>query len=302
MMSTSALQGVFAPILTPVDENLAPDLRRMTDLAQELLANGCHGLVIFGTTSEANSFSAEERMATLDALLQAGLPGDKMMVGTGCPSITETVALTRHALAAGCAGVLMLPPYYYKAVSDEGLFRFVAQVIERTGDPRLQIYLYHIPPVAHIGYSVSLIQRLHQAFPEVVVGIKDSSGDWENQKAILERVPGFRVFTGSEGLLLNNLRHGGVGTICAVANVIPDKVRALYDNWQAPDADARQEALMYMRQAIAPYGAIPALKAIIGYRRRDLGWKQVRPPFTPLSAADTEVLMNVIGEAKVMTA
>ncbi|MEZ4635272.1 MAG: dihydrodipicolinate synthase family protein [Caldilineaceae bacterium] len=212
------------------------------------------------------------------------------MIGTGTPSITETAELTAHATAAGVAGVMMLPPFYYKGMSDQGLFDAFAQIINRVDDDRLKIYLYHIPPVSQVAISLNLIDMLVREFPDAVVGIKDSSGDWNNQKAILESHPGFGTFTGSEMFLLNNLRLGGRGTICATANVIPSQIRALYDNWQAADAEQRQASLMWMREVLSGFTVIPALKALVAQRTGDPGWLRVRPPFVSLSEAEQKAL------------
>ncbi len=277
-----ALRGVFAPILTPLDPELNPDVPRMAEHARWLLDHGCHGLVVFGTTGEATSFASDERMATLEGLLAAGLPPEKLLVGTGACSVPETATLTRHAVAQGCAGVLMLPPFYYKDVPDQGLFHHFAQVIDRVADDRLRIYLYHIPQFSGVPFSLELIQRLVDAFPATVVGIKDSSGQWENLRAILERFPGFGTFSGTEAFLLRTLRAGGVGTISAMANVIPERLRHLYDHWQEPEADAWQAQLMETRQRIARYGTIPGLKLMVAEQRQDPCWRRVRPPLVAL--------------------
>ncbi len=277
-----SLHGVFAPILTPLDGELRPDVSRMAEHARWLLDNGCHGLVIFGTTGEATSFAPAERMATLEGLLAAGLPGERLLVGTGACSVPEAATLTQHAVAQGCAGVLMLPPFYYKNVPDDGIFQHFAQVIHRVGDDRLRIYLYHIPQFSGVPFSLDLIQRLVEAFPGTVAGIKDSSGDWKNLRTILERFPGFGTFSGTEAFLLQTLRAGGMGTISAVANVIPDRLRHIYDHWQEPEADAWQAQLMGTRQRIMAYGAIPALKLMVAEQRQDPGWKRVRPPLVAL--------------------
>jgi 4-hydroxy-tetrahydrodipicolinate synthase len=282
MSAATPLRGVFSPILTPVDENLNPDATRLAEFGRYLLDNGCHGLVVFGTTSEATSFSLKERIALVDGLLEAGLPADKLVIGTGTAAITETAELSAHAVNAGTAGVMMLPPFYYKGMSDQGLFDAYAQIIDRVNDDRLKIYLYHIPPVSQVPLTLNLIEMLITHFPDTVVGIKDSSGDWNNQKAILERFPGFGTFTGSEKFLLDNLRLRGRGTICATANVIPAQIRDLFDNWQAPDADQRQSVLMWMRDVLGGYAAIPALKALVAQRTGDAGWLRVRPPLVAL--------------------
>ncbi len=292
----SHLRGVFAPILTPLTPDLQPDIPRMVEHARWLLEQGCHGLVVFGTTGEGTSFAVAERMAVVDGLLQAGLPGDRLLIGTGSPSIRDTAALSAHAVRSGCAGVLVLPPYYYKDVDDEGLFRAYATTIEWVGDPRLRIFLYHIPQVSHVDLSLDLIARLVESFPETVVGIKDSSGDWAHLRALLERLPGFGIFTGTERYLLSTLRHGGVGTICATANVIPQPIRALYDHWRAPEADLHQDQLMWLRDLLADLQvpAIPGLKALVAHRTGHEGWLRVRPPLLPLSSQQRERLLAAV--------
>ena len=219
-MSADTLRGVFVPTLTPVDANLSIDIPRWVALSKHLLETGAHGLCPFGTTSEANSFSVEEREDALEQLIDAGLDPALLMPGTGCTALTDSVRLTAHAVNQGCGGVLFLPPFYYKGVSDEGLYRSVAETIDRVGDDRLRIYLYHIPPQAVIGWSLDLIERLITDFPQTVVGIKDSSGDWNNLNGLLTRFPGFGTFTGSELFFLKVLKAGGAGTINAVANLI----------------------------------------------------------------------------------
>ena len=260
---TQALHGVLSPVLTPMRDDLSPDIPKWIAFCKQLLAEGCTGLAPFGTTSEANSLGIDERMEMLDALVAAGVPAAQLMPGVGTSAIPDTAKLAGQAARLGCGGVLMLPPFYYKGVSDEGIFRSVAEVIERVGDSRLRVYVYHIPPIAVVGYSLPLIERLIKAYPQTVVGIKDSSGDWNNLKAILEAFPGFGTFTGSERFLLPTLRLGGVGTISAMANVIPGKIRQLYDGWLAENADRVQDELNVARTALADYAAIPALKEIM---------------------------------------
>src|SRR6266513_4432117 len=210
---TQRIRGVLAPVVTPFKADLSPDCERFIRHCQWLLSQNC-GLAVFGTNSEANSMSAKERMTLLDVLVGAGIDPSRMMPGTGCCSMTETVELTAHAVKHGCAGVLMLPPFYYKNVSEEGLYRYFSEVVQRVGDPRLRIYLYHIPPVAVVGITPKLVERLLQAYPIAIAGMKDSSGDWNNTKTFLDafaetaRVARtFDVFVGSESFLLANMRN-----------------------------------------------------------------------------------------------
>jgi 4-hydroxy-tetrahydrodipicolinate synthase len=284
--------GVWAPAITPFKADLSPDPQRYARHARWLLANGCTGLAAFGTNSEANSLNAEERMALLEYLVANGVPATSLMPGTGCCALTDTVRLTAHAVALGCAGALMLPPFYYKGVSEEGLFRSFSEVIERVGDARLRVYLYHIPPVSQIPIPIPLIERLRNRYPEIIAGIKDSSGDWNNTKALLDAFAGtgFDVFAGSEMFLLANMRHGGVGCISATANVNPAAIHRLYESWQSPEADGLQEALTATRAVVQKYPVIPALKAIVARGFDDPDWLTVRPPLVELTAAQRESL------------
>jgi len=284
-MPTNRLGGVFAPVLTPMFDDLTPDTPKWIAFCKQLLADGCTGLAPFGTTSEANSLGLSERMEMLDALIEAGVPAARLMPGTGMCAIPDTVKLSAQAARLGCGGVLLLPPFYYKGVSEDGVFRAVAEVIERVGDDRLKVYIYNIPPIAVVGYSLAVIERLLAAYPGTVVGMKDSSGDWAYQQAVLEGFPGFDVFTGSERYLLANLRLGGVGTISAMANVIPDKIRFLYDNYLAANADQVQADLNRPREATKDYAAIAALKQIMAARTGDRTWITLRPPLINLSQA-----------------
>ena len=287
---SDGLQGVLSPVVTPFGADLRPDPNRYIRHCRWLLSQDC-GLAVFGTNSEANSMSAGERKALLERLIEAGLPPSRMMPGTGCSSIPETVDLTRHAVGHGAAGVLMLPPFYYKGVHDEGLFRHFAEVIERVGDERLKVYVYHIPPVAQVPIGLALIERLLKSYPGTVVGAKDSSGDWSNTKAMLDAFPGFRVFAGSESFLLRNMQNGGVGCISATANVNPAAIHRLYANWRSPDADRMQAELDTVRAAHAKYPMIAALKATIAGFSGDPGWAKVRPPLVELDKAQSAALL-----------
>jgi 4-hydroxy-tetrahydrodipicolinate synthase len=285
------LRGVLAPAVTPFQADLAPDPARFNRHCAWLLAHGCSGLAVFGTNSEANSLSAAERMALLEGLVASGISPARLMPGTGCCSIPETVQLTAHATDLGCAGVLMLPPFYYKGVAMEGLYRHFSEVIQLVAEARLRIYLYHIPPVAQVGITPGLVERLLKAYPGTVVGVKDSSGDWATTAGFLRYAPqGFEVFAGSEVFLLQNMRSGGVGCITAGANVNPGPIDAVYRHWQEPGAEDLQGAIDQVRQILQSHGPmIPALKAVVAAFGQDPGWKTVRPPqveATDAQAAD----------------
>jgi len=217
-----------------------------------------------------------------------------MMPGTGCCALTDTVRLTEHAVKAGCGGVLMLPPFYYKDVTDDGLYRHFAEVIERVGDVRLRIYLYHIPPVAVVGITPTLVERLMKRYPAATAGMKDSSGDWSNTKTMLDSfaASGFDVFPGSETFLLAGMRHGAAGCISATANVNPAAIDRLYREWRSTDADQQQEVLNTVRKTVGQYVMIPALKQVIAHYANDPEWVTVRPPLTELTAVQAKQVME----------
>ena len=299
------IRGVLAPVVTPFKADLSPDRDRFIRHCQWLLLQNC-GLAVFGTTSEANSLSVEERMKLLDALVGAGIDPSRMMPGTGCCSIIETVALTAHAIQHGCAGVLMLPPFYYKDVSEEGLYRYFSEVVQRVGDTRLKIYVYHIPSVAIVSVTPRLIDRLLKAYPNAIAGMKDSSGDWNNTKTFLEAFAdnGFDVFVGSESFLLANMRSGGAGTISATANVNPEAIHELYSELTvAPkafgavsadlDLEALQARLNVVREVFTNKkfpSMIAALKQAIAIYTNDQEWTRVRPPLIELTTEQAKLL------------
>ncbi len=290
-MPAQSFHGVLVPVLTPFTAKGEPDTGRYIAFCRWLLDQGAGGLSIFGTTSEANSMSPGERMALLDRLVEAGIPAHKLMPGTGACAMTDAAELIRHAVAHGCGGVLMLPPFYYKPVSDDGIFAFISGVIDKVGSSALRMYLYHIPPVAVVGYSLDLVGRLIKAYPETVVGLKDSSGDWSNTAALLERYPGFAVFPGSEVFLLDALRRGGAGCITATGNVNTAGIAKLYANWRGPQADALQAEATTVRKTMQAYPMVPALKRVVAHFRGDPGWAAVRPPMTPLDQTQSQALI-----------
>jgi 4-hydroxy-tetrahydrodipicolinate synthase len=294
-MTTTAAAGVFAPVVTPFTRDLTPDPARFVRHARWLVANDV-GLAVFGTNSEGNSLAVGEKLALLEALVAAGLPPARMMPGTGACALPDAVELTRCAVGAGCAGVLMLPPFYYKGVTDDGLFASYAEVVERVGDARLRIYLYHIPQVSQVPLSLALIARLVDAYPGTIAGIKDSSGDMANTRALLERFAprGFAVFAGSENYLLATLRGGGAGCISATANVNPAAIAALARGWQGSDADARQAGLDAVRAAFARFPMIPALKSALAHWAADEDWATVRPPLVGLAPAQRAALVAAL--------
>lgn len=293
MESAQRITGVLSPVVTPFKPDLSPDAEKLIRICKWMLSQDV-GLAVFGTNSEANSLSTGEKVELMDALVEAGIPPHRMMPGTGCCALTDSVQLTRHAMKIGAGGVLMLPPFYYKGVSDDGLFASFSEVIQRVGDRRLKIYLYHIPPVSNVPVSLSLIERLLKAYPGTIAGVKDSSGDWNNMKAMLERFQphGFDVFAGSESFLLATLRAGGAGCITAMGNANPGPIAALAREWQGDDADERQRQLNLVRDTYTKFPVIPALKAVIAHYSADPDWAIVRPPLVRLGEEQQRSLLQ----------
>ena len=286
------LKGVFAAVLTPMRDDLSVDRAVYAQHCRRLLDEGCHGLGIFGTTGEANSLSVAERVSAWEGLVEDGIPADVLLPGTGACALPDAVTLAREALAVGAPGVLALPPFYYKGVSDDGLLRFFAELIERVGDDRLRLFLYHIPPMAQVGFTPELIGRLLDAYPGIVAGTKDSAGDPERIERICKEFPQLTVFAGSERFLLDTLRWGGDGCISATCNVTAAQSRRVYDLWAAGDAgaDAEQASLTQTRGFLEGFPPIPALKAIMRVRTGDAGWANLRPPLDALDDERAQVV------------
>jgi 4-hydroxy-tetrahydrodipicolinate synthase len=280
------LRGVIAPNLTPFNDDLTIAEGLYLDHAEWLLANGCVGLAPFGTTGEALSLGMDERMAMLEAMVDRGIDPSRLVPGTGLTALPDTVRLTRHAADQGCAGAMILPPFYYKGVPEDGLYDYFAWLIEAVDRPKLPIYLYHIPQVAGVGIPPAVARRLHEAFPEIVVGIKDSSGDWENTKKLLA-IEGLVVYPAQETTLAEGHRLGAAGCISATANLNPAAIARLIATIEAGGTDAAlEEEVNAFRKLIAAAGPIPAQKALLARWTGDARWTRLRPPLAALSAAD----------------
>src|SRR4051794_12191929 len=284
----SSFDGVYAAALTPLREDLSIDRRAFAEHCRRLLDEGCDGLAIFGTTGEANSFSVSERVTAWEALVADGIPGDALLPGTGACALPDAVTLTREALAAGARGVLALPPFYYKDVTDDGLFGFFAELIERVGDDRLRLFLYHIPPQAVVGFSFELITRLLDAFPGVIAGTKDSSGDAARIESLCREFAPLRVFAGTEAVLLDTLGWGGAGCISATVNVTAPLCAEVFRT----RSEAAQARLSERRRYLERFPVIPALKAILRDRTGDDAWRDLRLPLVALDDALVRELLS----------
>jgi len=278
MQDTARLHGIWSASLTPLRSDLSIDVPTLIEHSRWHLARGCHGIALFGTTGEGTSFSVGERKAALEAVIAAGVPAASVMAGSGCAALTDTIELTAHAVNQGCAGVLILPPFFFKGLGEEGLYRCFSEIVERVGDARLRIYLYNIPQLSAVKFEVKLIERLLKAYPTAIAGLKDSSGDWNSTKQYLDAFPGWGLFTGWDPHLREVVRLGGAGTISGMPNINAAGLRALYDTRLKP-AGAELEAPA--TTLIKTVGAAPptaGLRAVLAhYTGRD-SWLLRRPP------------------------
>jgi 4-hydroxy-tetrahydrodipicolinate synthase len=292
--NSSLIRGLWCATLTPVARDGGIDHPRLADHVRWLFAQGVDGIAPFGTTGEGQSFAQDERRVGLDALLGAGIAANRVVPGTGCASLPETVALTKHAVAAGCTACLVLPPFFWKNPSDEGLYAWYARVIESVADTRLRVFLYHLPQVSSVPLSVDLVARLAAAFPGVVAGVKDSEGNWAHTSALLARVPQLTIVIGHEPHLPRHLRAGGAGTICGVANTQPALVRALLQ----PSVTADDERRMAQFIEIAfrqPF--LAGFKSMVADRMNDPEWRHVRAPLVPLTPEQRGTLRQALDDA-----
>jgi 4-hydroxy-tetrahydrodipicolinate synthase len=279
---SKTLRGVIAAIATPIDETGAPDLKRATDLARYLLDNGCDGLNVLGTTGEATSFSLDERKAVMSAYKAAGLPLDRLMVGTGAAAIADAVALTKHAAELGFAGALVLPPFYYKGVPDDGLVAYIDTLVKATADKPIPLYLYHFPAMSGLPWHVTLIERLLESFPSRIVGLKDSSGDMAYARSVAAISPDFAVFPSTEAALIDARNGGFAGCISATANLNADLCARA---WGGGDA-AALDAAVAVRKLFDGKPLVSGVKALLAHIHGDPALARVKPPLAAFSAAD----------------
>ncbi len=289
-------KGVYAAVSSAIDAHYSPDHGRITDHCRWLLANGCDGLAPLGTTGEANSFPLAQRLALLEAMAADGLPMDRVIAGTGSCALADAIALSKSALDAGVAGLLVLPPFYYKSPSEEGLFAWFSGLAEALGARAPNIHLYHIPQMSAVPITLSLTTRLRAAFPGVFVGLKDSSGDFDNTLAFLAAFEGFNAYSGSEALLHDNLKAGGVGCISASTNITCPVAAKVFAAATEADAARWQETTTALRMILQSKPTLCAIKAILATWRNDPAWRAMVPPNMDLSQADTDELIGALGE------
>lgn len=288
----------MAAVATPVTDAFRPDAERFAAHCRRLLSNGCDGLTILGTTGAFACFSVAERIALMRSVARAGLPLESMLAGTGAGALDDAVELTAEAAALGFGGVLVVPPFYHKAPSDDGLFEYYAALIERVADARLRLYLYHFPKMSGAPLSGALVGRLRAAYPATMAGLKDSSEDAALARSVALEAPGFDVFPGSEAALLEARRAGYAGCISATVNVTAPIAQRV---WSEPD-DGRLEAvqswLAQVRAAITSVPAIAALHALISQLYDDPQWTRLAPPLSPLTPAQRALLAQHLADAQ----
>ncbi len=292
--------GVWTATLTPLNSDLSIDTGLLTDHCKSLISDGCHGVGLFGTTGEAVSFSVSERQAALEAMLKAGIAPDSIMVGAGCCALTDSIALAEHAVSHGCHNVLMLPPFYYKDMSDEGLARSFGEVIDRVKSDQMQVFLYHFPKLSGVPITEGLVSILSEHYPDTIAGLKDSGGNYDNMIAMTRKFPRMNIFPGSERFLLQGLRDGMAGCITASGNMNPDGIRKVWDAYAAgsDDVDNCQDAATAKRTAIEQYPLVTGQKGLKAMLQGHPGWSRVRPPMQEIPKDDLEKLaaaVNALG-------
>ena len=292
-MDNELPDGIYAASLTPLRKDQSIDHAAYAEHVRWLLQHGCDGVALMGTTGEATSFSVAERQEALERLLADGFSHGRLMVGTGCAALPDTIALTGHALHCGIAHVLTLPPFYYKNPSDDGLFAAFDQLIQAVGDARLRVYLYHFPQMSAVPFSNALIERLVTAYPDTIAGLKDSSGDLKHMLEVVRLFPGLRFLAGTERYLVEVLRAGGAGCISASVNITCSLTHMLYRMWPTGDTSALLQTIIGIRQVIEALPVIPALKFIMAQLTGRSAWQNVRPPHVPLGSVGEKTLERV---------
>src|SRR5258708_2909225 len=293
MKDAARIHGIWSASLTPLRPDLSIDLPMLIEHSRWHLARGCHGIALFGTTGEGTSFSVGERKAALEAVIAAGVPTASIMAGSGCAALTDSIELTAHAVKQGCAGVLTLPPFFFKTPGEDGLYRGISEIVERVGDTRLRMYLYNIPQLSAVKFEVKLIERLLKTYPTAIAGLKDSSGDWNSTKEYLDAFPGWGLFTGWDPHLREVVRLGGAGTISGMPNINLAGLRTLYDNCTKPEAaelEATATTLIKLVDAAPPTAG---LRAVLAHYTGKESWLIRRPPLEQNRGQENAVVAAV---------
>lgn len=279
------LRGVFAAVLTPYTADLAVDFDLLGRHCRRLLDEGLHGVSLFGTTGEGPALDAAERRTGLEAVLAAGVPASKILPATGAASLMETVALSRHALGLGCTNLLVMPPFFFKGIDDEGAYTYFAEVVTRTGSDAARYYLYNFPAITDVWINRPVVARLRQRFGAAIAGVKDSSGDWDYVTGLIADNPGLAVFSGWESLIPKLVRAGGSGNISGLANIIGPHLRHNFDAAATADQEPAFAVLRTFVDDVCRHPVTAAIKALNADLRGESSWRNIRPPLAPLNPA-----------------
>ena len=294
-----AFTGIWPALLTPLNADLSIDHSRLAAHCKKLLASGCKGVTPFGTTGEGPSFSIAERKHTLDQLIKNGVPAAKIMVSTSCAALPETLALTRHAINSGVHGCLMLPPFFIKGASDEGIIDCYRYVLDGMADAglldKLRLYLYHIPQVSGVGLSHHVISLLKKMYPETILGIKDSQCDTAHSVALADAfMKELTVYVGYEPDLPEMGRRGSTGAISGLANFMPRLVGRLVIQPDAPSTSGERDRVVKLLGLLDGYSLVPALKGVMAALSGEEAWLRVRPPLVALTPDQFEALVQTV--------
>jgi len=290
------LNGVYTASLTPLTASFEPNLPALVRHAQWLLESGSDGVALLGSTGEANSLTLEQRLSIIEQTARE-LPTDRLMLGTGSCALQDAVHLTKASVDAGVYSVLILPPFYYKPQSDESVLRFYSELILSVDEPRLRIIFYNFPKLSGYNFSVKILQELKQRFGDIAAGIKDSSGEWKNMLGIVQNIPDFMVYTGTETFLLDILKKGGAGSITATANLIAPECQRVYQAWKNNKQKVAEQAQMNLtdlRKTLENYPFVSELKSLFASKTNSEEWENMLPPFAPILDKQVEELTEQI--------
>jgi len=290
------LNGVYTASLTPLTASFEPNIPALVRHAQWLLESGSDGVALLGSTGEANSLTLEQRLSIIEQTARE-LPPDRLMLGTGSCALQDSVRLTKASVDAGVFSVLVIPPFYYKPQSDESVLRFYSELISSVDEPRLRIIFYNFPKLSGYNFSVKILQELKQRFGDIAAGIKDSSGEWKNMLGIVQNIPDFMVYTGTETLLLDILKKGGAGCITATANLIAPECQRVYQAWRNNKQKVAEQAqinLTDLRKTLENYPLVSELKSLFASKTNAEEWENMLPPFAPILDKQVEELTEQI--------
>jgi len=290
------LNGVYTASLTPLTASFEPNIPALVRHAQWLLESGSDGVALLGSTGEANSLTLEQRLSIIEQTARE-LPPDRLMLGTGSCALQDAVRLTKASVDAGVYSVLILPPFYYKPQSDESVLRFYSELILSVDEPRLRIIFYNFPKLSGYNFSVKILQELKHRFGDIAAGIKDSSGEWKNMLGIVQNIPDFMVYTGTETLLLDILKKGGAGCITATANLIAPECQRVYQAWKINKQKVAEQAQMNLtdlRKSLENYPLVSELKSLFAAHTNAEEWENMLPPFAPILDKQVEELTEQI--------